>query len=545
MSTINVDFTTPTIQADFGATSIDVDITGGQFQVTNNNTVLPFTVVATDGTGDYNGTDHVPIQAAIDNLASTGGTIFIKKGTYTLGATITMNSNIILRGEGWTTILKLGAAENTDCIQASGKSNILITDLQVDGTMASNTDGNGINIIGSSSFVTVQNCYIHDVRKTLLRGGTNSSNLTFQNNYCISSTDNDVITLSKTTNSKVVGNIVSTSGITSDNGIACYDEDATIETYNNQILGNYVTGCVNGIGSEGGVKTVIADNIVYNCTGHGITIIDGGLVPDPQYIVVKGNIVDTVGSMGINVDTDYFILDGNILTNITGQGIDINSALTANFIISNNVIEDTTENGINISAAATNFVITGNIIKTTAATKEGISIAGCTDGVVSNNQIQSAGGHAIQFSSGGCQRISIIGNQINASTERGITVNGAGKYMTISENVIYDSGQEGIYLGNTSSVCSYITVGNNTITNAGFGSGGTTYSAIRLIGATRCSVNGNVCTDDQATKTQNYGILEDTSGDYNIICLNMVEGNSSGGLSVVGVNSILANNMTS
>jgi len=526
MSDINVDFTTP---------NLSVDIQGGLF----TGVSLPFVVV--DGT-TYAQTG-AGVQAAVDSLTS-GGTVFLAKGTYTITASITLDDNVILRGAGWSTILKLGVSANTDVISVIGKTNVKICDLQVDGTMASNTDGNGINIITASSFVTVENCYIHDVRKTLLRGGTGSNNLMFFNNYCISSTDNDIITLSKTFSSKVMGNIVSTSGSTSDNGIACYDEDATNDTYDNQIIGNYVTLCVNGIGTEGGIRTVISDNIVFNCSGHGITAIDGGTVPVPDYTIIKGNMIKTVASVGINIDADYFVLEGNVISGVN-IGIDINSATTSNFNISNNIIETTVANAINVSAAATNFSIVGNIIKTVAGTAEGISLAGCTDGVVSDNQIQGAGGHGIQLSSGGCQRILIANNQINASGQRGISINGNALYNQINGNCLYDCGQEGIYLGNTTAVCSYTTISNNQVINSGFGSGGTTYSGIRLIGSTRCSLNGNVCTDDQGTKTQNYGILEDTSGDYNLIIGNMVEGNNTGGTSVVGTNTLLANNITS
>ena len=59
-------------------------------------------IVAQDGTGDYNcdGTaDDVQIQAAIDSLSSTGGTVFIKKGTYDITASISLKSNISLVGE--------------------------------------------------------------------------------------------------------------------------------------------------------------------------------------------------------------------------------------------------------------------------------------------------------------------------------------------------------------------------------------------------------------------------------------------------------------
>ncbi|MCK4624278.1 MAG: right-handed parallel beta-helix repeat-containing protein [Phycisphaerae bacterium] len=67
--------------------------------------------VATDGTGNYktDGTDdQVEInQALLDIHKKGGGTVHLKKGTYTIGDSIVIYSDTILEGDGWTSVIKL------------------------------------------------------------------------------------------------------------------------------------------------------------------------------------------------------------------------------------------------------------------------------------------------------------------------------------------------------------------------------------------------------------------------------------------------------
>lgn len=71
--------------------------------------------------------DHVEIQAAIDAVAGAGGgTVFIRGGTYSIGATLTVtSSNVAIVGEGQGITKLVGAATltgNTPLIQAGASS---------------------------------------------------------------------------------------------------------------------------------------------------------------------------------------------------------------------------------------------------------------------------------------------------------------------------------------------------------------------------------------------------------------------------------------
>jgi hypothetical protein len=60
--------------------------------------------------GDFNSTGPVeaftnPLQEAVNELSSSGGTIFLKRGTYTLNANLTLPANVSIKGEGENSII--------------------------------------------------------------------------------------------------------------------------------------------------------------------------------------------------------------------------------------------------------------------------------------------------------------------------------------------------------------------------------------------------------------------------------------------------------
>ncbi len=125
------------------------------------------TIVATDGSGDYNTTgssDQTVINEAISNLPSGGGVVLLKKGTYTINGNINiLKSNVTLRGEGKSTKVTLANSSNVDIIQVGdGGSNIVndcvVEDLQVDGNRANQTSlGSAVVIYGSSGTKALRN----------------------------------------------------------------------------------------------------------------------------------------------------------------------------------------------------------------------------------------------------------------------------------------------------------------------------------------------------------------------------------------------------
>lgn len=177
------------------------------------------------------------------------------------------------------------------------------------------------------------------------------------------------------------------------------------------------------------------------------------------------------------------------------------------------------------------------------------------------------------------QHASIVGNTITSTSSNGIILQNT-FFATVADNTISDAGQYGITIDTN---CSRITVSNNVVSNAGFDniycqapdvtivgnvctgangsgilvSGGTSVSVvsnvcmnndsgtadsvssgIRLTNATQTRVIGNRCTDNQGTKTQNYGIREDGTSNNNLFFGNDFSGNKTGDRSLVGTTNI-------
>ena len=118
--------------------------------------------VAQDGTGDYNGTDEVPIQAAINYLNSNGGgSVFIKKGNYNITNTITLLTNVHIKGENMGSVVLTKNAslesdvfvDNTDSIE-----NFSLTDITIDINLSEKLGTiEGLNLSQTNSYFEIKN----------------------------------------------------------------------------------------------------------------------------------------------------------------------------------------------------------------------------------------------------------------------------------------------------------------------------------------------------------------------------------------------------
>lgn len=117
-----------------------------------------------DGTYDYkcDGTaDDVEIQAAIDYVSCTwgGGTVLLTGGQFTLAATLTMRSSIVLQGVGNATILSPYDNSITTMVDFGSVTNAELNNCTI--------DGNGASITFTTSAMTVidgnTNCKCNNV----------------------------------------------------------------------------------------------------------------------------------------------------------------------------------------------------------------------------------------------------------------------------------------------------------------------------------------------------------------------------------------------
>ncbi len=128
--------------------SKDTDTGGGRERIGQASVI-----VSLDGSGD---TDS--IIEAMKMLPPTGGTVFLKAGTYNLTESIIINKpNIQLIGEGRAAHLK--NVNNQRVIWIDEVPNILISGLKIEGDKAAGSVNDGIYIDGSNQTI-IQDCFI-------------------------------------------------------------------------------------------------------------------------------------------------------------------------------------------------------------------------------------------------------------------------------------------------------------------------------------------------------------------------------------------------
>lgn len=313
------------------------------------NLTLPRVIVSNgDGTGNYDGTTDIAIQAALNYVNSLGGgEVYIKRGTYTISNNLLVYDNTKLCGSGWDTILTQANGVNLDQMLSNadmvgtGNNRIIISDIRLNGNSVNNSSsGRGIKF-GKCYNSIIEKVYCHDFTTT----GIYISN-------------SDYISCS---NCKIYGNGVTINGIYLDDGDHC------------RIVMNSIYGCEggSGINTRATNYTLITNNEIYLAGTNGIVISESAF-----YDVCSNNVIREC-NIGMLIQQSYGIsVTGNTCTGNTTYGIQIrnNSAGTIKGIVcSNNICS---LNG-----------------------REGIILQGLPNTVISNNQCfnnsqSSAGGYA-------------------------------------------------------------------------------------------------------------------------------------------------------
>ena len=162
--------------------------------------------------------------------------------------------------------------------------------------------------------------------------------------------------------------------------------------------------------------------------------------------------------------------------------------------------------------------------------------------IISDVQNVQVSGSGIGISSPGDISFNINGNIIEDALH-GIEFAEVDNFI-INNNIIRNILRNGVTMWNSLNG----TVSNNNIKNCGKQLTAGQQAGINLHGNTGSEtgyvvVSGNRCYDDQGTKTQEYGIYEQGTSDYNEITNNNVYGNDTDGILKSGSNSITQNNM--
>ena len=315
--------------------------------------------------------DHVEIQRAIDNLPSGGGSVYLREGTYSIGATINLNNNVALIGAGAGTLLYLENNVNDDVIYGILLDNLLIANLRIDGNGSNNISSEGIYISVSWKLriegTWIQNCYY------------------------------DGIYLETCYYSIVINNILDGNltgdGIFSDSG-----------QYNN-FVGNILTGNgLDGITVQGGSWNTVTGNTADGNTYDGISL--WGFA---DFNTITGNTSEGNGEHGIGIGSTCTnnTISGNTIEGNGQAGINLinycdHNTISNNTIVGNSQTTNNVDNGIQIkNSSYTN--IQGNTVRRGTGSKKqntGITILSGTSNFVANNDLYQAGA-AENFSDAG------------------------------------------------------------------------------------------------------------------------------------------------
>ncbi|MCK4520789.1 right-handed parallel beta-helix repeat-containing protein [Candidatus Parcubacteria bacterium] len=282
---------------------------------------------------------------------------------------------------------------------------------------------------------------------------------------------------------------------------------------NNVFSNNVITGSPTNIALSSSNYNKIENNYCDSGAGNGIEI--GG----NYNIVIKNRI--TTGVYGVYVSSGFNTISYNEIDSCSSRGIFIDGA-DNNKIIGNTCNNNGTD-GITLYSSANYNIVEGNVCYNNADAgillEKSIGSDGAHYNTITGNSCyeNQKAGIALEYSDGNV----VNNNNCYKNNFEGIWLTHSSDNNTVSGNVCINNGQDptGIYLNDD--------------------------DGIKIHDSTYNIISDNRCTDTQGTKTQEYGIEETGSSNYNTISDNDLRGNkTTDGLSVVGAATSIAGNRT-
>jgi len=470
-------------------------------------------VISADGSGDSAG-----IQDAINALPADGGVIYTNDGIYDQSTQLRIvnRSNVVLVGSGYNTkIIKTSGL----LLRIANVTNLLLRKLHFH--HLTNDFYGSIRVDGFNEGLTIDTCWFTRDTGPLVKhsdlvwfnpNGTHR-NLQIRNS-CFEDAQVDSISLKE-----VIGGTIENNTFI----------DAATDTVFNEGSGITVEGCSNLLFRENTIKRTKTQNMV------GINVFGSS-----NNITIAGNtVINTV--FGINLDeVSNISVKNNKVTDPKASGIRVEN--TSNVQIEGNYVEQVEfyRNSTGIFTI-NNYEITisGN---TVANLPSGISVLYARRATISFNSVDPkatfyvSGEHGVTVYV--CSNAKINNNTIVRAFENGLAVVSSPKTI-IFGNTIARNYRSGIILVNSNN--SAIT--SNTLKNNGQNVESTfERNGVELVDSFTCTVSENRAYDDQPTKTQQYGLVEKGSSDYNTILRNMFRYNQLGAMKIIGTHTIAKDN---
>ena len=373
-----------------------ISVSGTNYQMTNGTT----------GQIDYQSTNSSQVFSNVVGNCSTGGTIDVAIGVYTVNTTwlITGINGITLNFENGAKLVA-GNGLDTNILWLDRCDNWVIDGITVDGNSAENSeDSNGIWITGDNN--VINNALVFDCRRVGIEvNGVGNGIINSKSYNCgwNGITASDLCIDSYVVNNEVYG--------CSDVGIATYGVGTLI-------AGNYIhdmngtTGDGHstrvGITVEGGCDAIITQNTIHNCSvGVWVggfdnctisnNVITGGSVASAQY----GIYLDTSTQYTSVTDNHVTGMYCNTTAHLGGIGIFLSEGSTFN-TISGNIVSQCGSGGIFLDSTSNNNTVVLNYAFDTQTGRyyamevggSGIEIAGSSNYISQNQAFDDRSGSA-------------------------------------------------------------------------------------------------------------------------------------------------------
>lgn len=445
------------------------------------------------------------ITTNITNVTSTVLTVdnnLTNEGTSDASATIRKRkkgglivySNTTISGSGWGSIIKVDIQNYIDPSNdrdfrkmnffriPAGESNILIQDIQLDGSADIQSDGSigqagftgateheGIDFQGESGSevtdVTVRNCYIHDVPHDGI--------------------DCDYVFKGRFHNNKIVD--------CGYNGIHAGQQEDDIS-----IQDNYIDNCGYQRKADaiddlyGGVDNtadngIVSGNTIVNCP-RGVRVASGG-----ENIIIANNVISQTanGDYAIICEAGYFQICNNVIYDNAGSSKGVQVASTAaGGVITSNTIRGTA-NGIDVDCSG-HVDITSNIM-TAGSTNYAVFMGGGAHTCVGNSvqgkpSSSTRGAYHVDADGNG----SIVSNNYVTGTQAGRSIYSAADDVIITGNVCEGASSSGVEIEIAATADDNM-VNHNRVTAASTNAVSITAGANRTM-VTRNNFNGSTGT---------------------------------------------------
>mgnify|MGYP001612989707 CR=1 FL=1 len=324
-------------------------------------------IVAADGSGDF-----TTIQAALDDLPSTGGVVYVKEGNYTITAAISIpNSSVAIIGAGAATVIT--STSDINLLTATSKNDVMLDSLQFSGSSMT-TVTNACVSLDTCTRLHVTRCTFSSAGGigVLINAGVNA-----EVSFCIF-----------------------TSGL---------DKAISIT------------------GSSGG--SIIANNLISQATTDGISITGGAGQ------VINANRILSCGNSGIFISgiSEQAIV-GNVCNSNTQSGIEL--SLVNDSVVSDNVCNSNTQHGISFTTCLRNVVsgnASSENDSAASASYDGIFLNASDRNVINGNQFWANGRYGVNVSNATCDVNLVSDNHVFANTTG--QINNVGTGTVTADNV--------------------------------------------------------------------------------------------------------------